>query len=263
MWLSSESKVSSFGNPVYTIEDSDFRSLRELMTPNKDQRFTRRHTEPLWEGFIGMFDGPQVVPVTDKTMTFYTLDNSVTAYRYRSSRWWGMSGRTSSNTVEVRGGSAQSTATLAYIAKAAMQHGITASAPSVSFLYSGKIGFESDLDAITSDAKGGLVIQDPFDVAGVQLAFRREGATATNVPLFVDSARARVGSPLVPLHALSSIVPKQVEVIERAGITDAEAQVAALYGVHSVELLQDVWLAAMNEDKPQAAAGAVLSLLRG
>lgn len=233
------------------------------MTPNKASRFTRRHTEPLWEGFLGMFDGPQVVPVTDKTMTFYTLDNSVTAYRYQSSRWWGMSGRTSTNTVEVRGGSAQSTATLAYIAKAAVQHGIAAPTPSVSFLYSGSIGFGSYLDATTSDANGGLVIQNPFDVAGVQLAFKRESAAATNVPLFVDNARARVGSPHEALHALSNIVPKQVEVIERAGITDAEAQVAALYGAHSLELLQNVWLAAMNEDKPQAAAGAVLSLLRG
>jgi hypothetical protein len=227
----------------------DIINFAQAVAPNSDvKRRVIRSQGSLWAGLFGVFDVLRIVPVTSTVRCFETV--SVGADSTTTSKL-GIR-KESVDTIDVYGGSPQTTAALAYLAKLTAASGT--SAPNIRVMNARS---KTNKDTVVEDG----VIITPVDVLGKTLTIRaladteghrRPGRYCPNIPSSVMGSLCVYAQ--TELTELPLAVAYQTSVIKYWLSPDASAGLYSLFGATGDDHLSNAWSAAMSEKTPSDAA---------
>jgi hypothetical protein len=229
--------------------DFDIINFARAVAPNTDVKGrVIRSQGPVWAGLFGVFDVLRIAPAS---CTVRGFESAIVGADSTNTNKLGIK-RESVDTVDVYGGSPQTTAALAYLAKLTAAKGT--STPNIQVMAASvKTNKETTI-------KAGTFIT-PVDILGKTLtiqaqaetqSYRRPGRYCPNIPSSVMGSLSV--QTQIELTELPIAVAYQTSVIKHFISPDASEGVYPLFGATNDDHLSNAWSAAMSEKTPAAAA---------
>lgn len=218
-------------------------------------RESEKGKDVLWEGFFGMFDGPDIVPTKSTTQRLHLP--GLSARHYERSRWFGLSDRVRRLNVTSTFAGANLTALCAYIAKSSEEN---APAPYINIEQTAVDAERAgSIDRINSST---LRVRDPYGVEGAALDMyetQQDAGTGSEQLRIMYSGTVAIRG-LQGILRLPEVVNSQARVFE-SQVNEDPIVVMRAYGASSQEQLDKVWHDANRQEAPIAAARLVLDQL--
>ena len=256
LWLGDRTGYNHNAGFRLVLGSGAFKELKSVLPGIENTGgYTDNVRVPLWEGFFGILEGPQIVPY--KTKTERADADGVILERRRSSRWFGLTGRRSGEDAELRGGGVSTLAVLAYAAKA--DESGTLLAPAVSFYYTGvtDIGEMQPL----GDPASYVEVQNPFGVSTTNMRIALVNTDTPDVPMLSSECMSSVSTETT-LVDLPTSLDLQDEVLAGAVNGYSSVDLAQLiYGGTDLDLLAEVWNHAMTQKRASGAAEVIVRSL--